>query len=317
MSTGEAPPDGRSRRNEPPAEPGDDLVRQLRAARKRLSRKLGAIEGDLERGKQAPELRKHAMLALCHLHELSPGDREITVLDESVEPAASVTLRFAPPLSPKRQIDAWFAKARKLERGVAIAGERAEACRRDLAALEGLLTKAEGATEAELEGLRAEAAKLGVRGVEPPDLTGKKAKAKARSARSESLPYREFEGSGGRAIRVGRGAEHNDRLTLEHCRMHDLWLHARDEAGAHVVVPLERGEACPPALLADAATLAAHFSKARGQGTADVAYTQRRFVRKPRGAKTGLVALLREKVLRVQLQPARLKRLLASERDRT
>jgi predicted ribosome quality control (RQC) complex YloA/Tae2 family protein len=115
-------------------------------------------------------------------------------------------------------------------------------------------------------------------------------------------------------ILVGKGADDNDRLTIEHARPHDLWLHARDDAGAHVVVPLERGEACPPELLCDAATLAAHFSQARGQARVDVLYTERRYVRKPRKIGPGKVVLLREKVFRLHLEPARLKRLLAAER---
>ena len=102
-------------------------------------------------------------------------------------------------------------------------------------------------------------------------------------------------GSGGRAILVGRGASDNDRLTLDHARPHDLWLHARDEAGAHVVVPLEREEACPPDLLRDAAMLAAHFSQARGQARVDVIYTPRRYVRKPRKSAAGSVQLAARK----------------------
>jgi predicted ribosome quality control (RQC) complex YloA/Tae2 family protein len=80
-----------------------------------------------------------------------------------------------------------------------------------------------------------------------------------------------------------------------------------------VVVPLERGEACPPELLCDAATLAAHFSSARGELRVDVSYVERRYVQKPRRAPAGLVRLVRERVLRLELEPARLARLLAAE----
>jgi predicted ribosome quality control (RQC) complex YloA/Tae2 family protein len=83
------------------------------------------------------------------------------------------------------------------------------------------------------------------------------------------------------------------------------------------VIPLERAEACPSELLCDAATLAAHFSQARGQARVDVLYTERRYVRKPRKVGAGKVVLMREKVFRLQLQPERLKRLLAAERSPT
>jgi predicted ribosome quality control (RQC) complex YloA/Tae2 family protein len=143
--------------------------------------------------------------------------------------------------------------------------------------------------------------------------TGPAAKRGQAAAR---MPYREFTGSGGRTILVGRGASDNDRLTLDHARPQDLWLHARDEAGAHVVVPLERDEACPSDLLRDAAMLAAHFSQARGHARVDVVYTPRRYVRKPSKAVAGSVQLMREKVFRLQLEPARLQQLLAAERSR-
>ena len=81
-----------------------------------------------------------------------------------------------------------------------------------------------------------------------------------------------------------------------------------------MVIPLERGEACPSELLCDAATLAAHFSQARGQARVDVTDVERRYVRKPRKSPAGQVQLEREKVFRLRLEPDRLARLLAAER---
>jgi hypothetical protein len=112
---------------------------------------------------------------------------------------------------------------------------------------------------------------------------------------------------------VGRGAADNDALTLHHARPHDLWLHARDAAGGHVLVPLDRGATCPADLLVDAATLAAHFSARRGEPVVDVRYAPRRQVRKVRGTPPGLVTVMRERVMALRLEPARLTRLLAAE----
>jgi predicted ribosome quality control (RQC) complex YloA/Tae2 family protein len=137
----------------------------------------------------------------------------------------------------------------------------------------------------------------------------------AAASQSQRKPYREFRGSKDRAILVGKGASDNDVLTREHARPQDLWLHARDVSGAHVVVPLERNEVCPEELLLDAAHLAAHFSSARGETQLEVSYTGKRYVRKPRGAAVGQVQLEREKVLSLRLEPARLARLLTSERN--
>jgi predicted ribosome quality control (RQC) complex YloA/Tae2 family protein len=120
-------------------------------------------------------------------------------------------------------------------------------------------------------------------------------------------------GASGARILVGRGAAHNDALTLHVARPHDLWLHAKDRSGAHVVVALKKGESCPPELLVEAAHLAAHFSDARDERIVDVQYTPRRHLRKPRGSAPGLVLVDREKVLILRKDDEVLRRLLESE----
>ncbi|HEX4446537.1 MAG TPA: NFACT RNA binding domain-containing protein, partial [Polyangiaceae bacterium] len=115
-------------------------------------------------------------------------------------------------------------------------------------------------------------------------------------------------------ILVGRGAADNDALTLRVARAHDLWLHAKEHTGAHVIVALDRGASCPPELLVEAAHLAAHFSDARDETIVDVQYTPRRYVRKPRGTPPGLVVVEREKVIVLRRDESTLRRLLAGEK---
>jgi predicted ribosome quality control (RQC) complex YloA/Tae2 family protein len=113
---------------------------------------------------------------------------------------------------------------------------------------------------------------------------------------------------------VGRGADRNDELTFQVARGNDLWLHARDVPGAHVVVPLA-GRPIDEETLVDAALLAAHHSNARGEPQVDVSYTLRKQVRKPPRTRPGLVTLSGAKTLRVRVDPERLARLLASRVD--
>jgi predicted ribosome quality control (RQC) complex YloA/Tae2 family protein len=128
-------------------------------------------------------------------------------------------------------------------------------------------------------------------------------------------PYRTFRSLSGVAILVGRGAEQNDALTLRVARGNDLWLHARGLPGAHVVARLDKGKAPDQDTLLDAAHLAVHFSDARGQPQADVAYTRAKHVRKARGAGPGAVTYSQERVLLVRVEPVRLERLLAEEEE--
>ncbi|WP_242341491.1 NFACT RNA binding domain-containing protein, partial [Anaeromyxobacter sp. SG66] len=132
-------------------------------------------------------------------------------------------------------------------------------------------------------------------------------------AREEAVPYRAFRSASGAAILVGRGAAENDRLTLRVARGNDLWLHARGIPGAHVVVRLEKGRGPDQDTLLDAANLAVHFSDARGEPQADVAYTRAKFVRKQKGAAPGAVTYSQEKVLLLRSEPQRVERLLAEE----
>src|SRR2546430_393517 len=126
------------------------------------------------------------------------------------------------------------------------------------------------------------------------------------------LPYRKFTSQTGAPILVGRSARDNDALTLRVAHGNDLWLHARGVQGAHVIVP-GAGESPDARTLADAALLAVHFSSAPGPDGAEVAWTHRKHVRKPKGAAPGSVVVTQEKVLRVRLEEDRLEVLLRTE----
>jgi predicted ribosome quality control (RQC) complex YloA/Tae2 family protein len=167
---------------------------------------------------------------------------------------------------------------------------------------------AEAVTADALAGWLGAARALGVRDQEA-------APGRGRAKEAPRVPYTEYAGWGGGRILVGRGAADNDALTLRVAKPHDVWMHARGVAGAHVVVPLARGAQCPQGLLLDAATLAAHHSDARGADFVEVTWTERRYVRKPRKSPPGSVALDREKVLALRPEAERLARLLASRRE--
>jgi len=102
-------------------------------------------------------------------------------------------------------------------------------------------------------------------------------------------------------ILVGKGAKDNDFLTFRVARSADLWLHAADYPGSHVVIKNpNRNEVIPQKTLLEAAELAAFFSQARSQGKVAVHYTQKKFVNKPKGAGAGLVSLASFKTILVE-----------------
>ena len=105
-------------------------------------------------------------------------------------------------------------------------------------------------------------------------------------------------------MRVGRSGRANDELTFHHSSPNDIWMHARDVAGAHVVLRWPDKDANPPQRdLAEAAVLAALHSKSRTSGLVPVDWTRRKYVRKPRKAKAGSVLVERSKTVFVEPDP--------------
>ncbi|MGI8497244.1 MAG: NFACT RNA binding domain-containing protein [Gemmatimonadaceae bacterium] len=135
-----------------------------------------------------------------------------------------------------------------------------------------------------------------------------------RQRAADSLPYRSYRSSGGLDIWVGRGAASNDELTFRTAAPEDVWLHARDASGAHVVLRWQHDDPPPARDLQQAAQLAAWHSRSRGSAVVPVDWTRRKYVRKPRGAAAGLVLLSRSKTLTVR-PSAELERALRVDRD--
>jgi len=119
-------------------------------------------------------------------------------------------------------------------------------------------------------------------------------KAKA----AQELPFKVFEDSGF-TILVGRNAQNNDLLTQRYAHKDDLWLHAKDVSGSHVVIRHRAGQPVPEPVMERAAQLAAWYSRRQNDSLCPVTVTPKKFVRKPKGALPGQVLVEREKVVLV------------------
>lgn len=286
-----------------------EIVQALGRTLTRLRRRSAAIAADLVRLDGADELRRVATLLAPIVSRVPSGATSVRVTDWSSDPPREIDLPLDPSRAARAQVDAMFRRARGFDRGRSIAAARAAATDAEIVATEALLARASTATDRTiLDALASEAARTGALP------TAIVAPAPGRRPAPQSRkPYRAFRGAGQRIVLVGKTAAANDELTLRVARPHDLWLHVRDYAGSHVVVPLERGRSCPSELLVDAAHLAAHFSGARGNERVEVSYVERRYVRKPRGSAVGAVQLDRERVILLACDAERLAALLASE----
>jgi predicted ribosome quality control (RQC) complex YloA/Tae2 family protein len=124
---------------------------------------------------------------------------------------------------------------------------------------------------------------------------------KLRDRKTESFTgARRFVSSDAFEILVGKASKDNDFLTFRVAKSFDLWLHAADYPGSHVIVKNPNRKEIPPNTLVEAAQLAAFYSHAREQPKVAVHYTQKKFVNKPKGAAFGLVSLSSFKTILVE-----------------
>jgi predicted ribosome quality control (RQC) complex YloA/Tae2 family protein len=104
----------------------------------------------------------------------------------------------------------------------------------------------------------------------------------------------------GYEIWIGRNAKNNDLLTQKYAFKEDLWLHAKDVTGSHVIIKHQAGKNFPEPVIEKAAELAAYYSRMRTDSLVPVIYTSKKYVRKPKGLPEGAVVVDKEKVLMVE-----------------
>jgi predicted ribosome quality control (RQC) complex YloA/Tae2 family protein len=290
-----------------------------RRIRKRLldreNRALG-LRRQIEAAAQAPEIRRTAELLSAARHTIRRGATEVRLVDYHDRALREITVALDPVAEVSVQIEDLFSRARKMELAARHAQAEVETVRRDAehlrASLEALDRAADiPAVERCVDDLLAERLlPREVRQGSPRRATGRGA---ARSS-AVSTGFRTFSSADGLPILVGRGSKENDGLTFQVAHGNDWWLHvAGGYPGSHVVIRLGGQAGAPLETLLDAATLAVHFSKRRGAARAEVIYTPRKFVMKPRRAPAGMVTVAQEKRLLIDLDKARLNRLLSSQ----
>jgi predicted ribosome quality control (RQC) complex YloA/Tae2 family protein len=194
------------------------------------------------------------------------------------------------------QIEKRFRRAAKLEKSVAHGSRRLELVRRELTELEAALSLLVG-TGSFGEALKLYDVMRARFGIALED-------ARARPGVSRKpvreKTYRTFDLDARWFVVVGRSNEENDEITFRLSGPNDWWFHAHGVPGSHVVLRARGGNESPSArIIEQAASIAAHFSKARHSGLVPVIYTRRRYVRKFRGAAPGQVTCERESMVMV------------------
>jgi len=289
-----------------------EIARLLHRAAQRIERRRDAIRGDLEKIAQADRIAAQAQWLIAEAAKAPRGATKLVVTDWSTGEPVPLEVPLDPSKSAKDQVMAMFKRAKRLRLGARVAEDRLAQADKQLAAVRTALTSLDEASSlVSLEEIVQQAKRAAPRDVVLP--AGAPAGSKGKPAARGRVPYRTFFARSGRKLLVGKGASDNDALTLHVARPHDLWLHAKDRTGAHVIVQLDKGQPCPAEDLVDGAHLAAYFSDAREEKVVDIQYTDRRHLRKPKGSPPGFVIVDREKVLVLRVEPEVLRGLLERE----
>ncbi|MEZ4268238.1 MAG: NFACT RNA binding domain-containing protein [Myxococcota bacterium] len=289
------------------------LHKAARTHLRKLERAEAAIAADRARVDEAEDHRVYGDLLKTALHRVPRGASSIALPDHSQPGSPTVEVPLDPALDARTNLARHFRVYRRFRDAADAIDARLNEARARRQAMEALAAEiaahAEGATaadgpEPDLAALEARLKSLGYR----PPTQAKPSRAKAAPA----LPYRRFTATDGSLILVGRSAADNDKLTLRHGRAGDLWLHARDVPGSHVLLRPPPGREPTSEALLDAASLAAWHSQSRGEPTVEVTWTERKHVRKARGAPAGRVTLSRGRTLSVRVESTRIDRLYQS-----
>ena len=258
---------------------GRDLLKTATTARDRVRRKLAAQEKELAACLDRDHLRICGELITANLYRMERGQSRLTAQNYYDENCADVDIPLDVRLSPQENAARYFkqyAKAKTAEKYLTAQLQRG---REELQYLESVLQElAQAESEQDFNDIRTELTDGGyLRG------RGKKQPGFQRASKP-----REFRSSAGLRILVGRNNRQNDRLTTKDADKRDIWLHTQKIHGSHVILCTGGAEPDEQSLM-EAASLAAYFSQAQGSTKVPVDYTPVKFVKKPAGARPGMV----------------------------
>jgi predicted ribosome quality control (RQC) complex YloA/Tae2 family protein len=229
--------------------------------------------------------RHRADLIMAHLHDIAPGASQLEVIDfYTNEP---VVLKLKPLEKPQRTAENLYRKAKNQQ--IEERQLQARISSREAEALQALELLEELDTQPALAELRALRAWRKQHALDPVPASAKAA---------TELPFKVFEDQGF-TILVGKNAQNNDLLTQKYAHKDDLWLHAKDVSGSHVVIRHRAGQPVPEPVVERAAQLAGWYSRRQHDSLCPVTVTPKKFVRKPKGALPGQVLVERERVVLV------------------
>lgn len=266
-------------------------LQKLRHKMTNLAQDRGKLEGYL------PYQRYGTLLVA---QRVPRGTTSVTVVDYYSPDQATVTIPLDPRLSLHDNAQAYFNKYRKTKYGLVKVQELLAQCAEEERYLEGV--EQQIAQAEEWETLDAVALELGSSPSRGTSSSQPGASRRVAVPTPVALPYRTFVLRDGSTLYCGKHNQGNDMLLRQIATPEDIWLHAYQQAGAHVVLKTRPGQEAPHQTLLHAAALAAFYSKGKDAASVTVMHTPAKYVRKFRGARPGQVQVTEYRTVEVAPQ---------------
>ena len=256
---------------------GAELIRTATTARDRMRRKLAMQEKDYAATQNRDELRICGVLITANLYRMERGMSKLTCENYYDENCAAITIPLDPLLTPQQNAAKYYKRYNKAKTAEKHLTEQMEIARRDLEYLESVLEEIDKAElEQDFNDIRAELREAGF------------LRQQGKKEINRPAKPRVFCTSTGYRVLVGRNNRQNDKLTMKDADHRDLWFHTQKIHGSHVILCTE-GKTVDDDTIVEAAKIAAYYSQARESGNVPVDYTPVKNVKKPAGARPGMV----------------------------
>ena len=253
----------------------EQLQKLVSAESAKLTRKLQALREDLLHAEDAEGQRMLADTLMANLYQLRKGQTSAELVH--IYDGTPVTIKLNPVLSPTDNAQAYYKRYNKFKRAQSEVRQQLEATESTLSYLASLdASLMTATTKNEIEEIRQEMVAQGLL-----KEMGKKKKAPLQKSQPLHIKLRE-----GVDLYIGKNNKQNDYVTFTIGGPRDLWLHTKDIPGSHIIM---KAAAPQEGDIALAVELAAYFSKARSGSNVPVDCVERRYVKKPAGAKPGFV----------------------------
>ncbi len=263
------------------------LKKVITENKKKLSRKLKNLEGDREKAGEGLGLYKTGELLTSVFHKMKKGMKEVEALDYTKDPPETVKVALDEKLSPQENVARCFKRARKSKTALELLEGRIPEVSAELEFVESLEYEWEGAEEQEqLADIKEEL----IRGGYLKEAASPSVKVSGRVETNESI--RRFTSTEGFEILCGKSGLGNDLLVSRYASGEDVWFHVKDAPGSHALIKVAgKKQALTEKTIEEAAAIAAFYSKAKGSSKVEVIYAEARHVKKPKGAKPGMVTV--------------------------